>query len=115
LADKLVKHGGPATVVIGMDGDTAVTDDTGTTYAKDKRQKDYLNYHEFASKHQGKMITLDQQAEKMAFATETQILKNAESLYWLSRDAFQWLYDNNKLYTKPKIGGKTYGIPGQKF
>jgi hypothetical protein len=115
LADALVKRGGPATVVIGMDGETAVTDATGTTYAKDIRQSNYPNYGEFRAKHLGTCVARDNEAQALPYGSETEILKNAESLHWRSRDVFLWLYDNNKLYTKPKVGGKTYGIPGQKF
>lgn len=115
LADALVKQGGPTTVVIGFDGDTAVTDGTGTTYAKDKRQRDFPNWNEFMTSYGTQFQLLDQKAESMPFPDEKTILKNAEGLYNDSKDIFKWLYTNNKLYTKPSITGKTYGIPGQIF
>lgn len=115
LADKLVANGGPNTVVIGFDGDTAVTDGTGVTGAKDTPQSKYPNWDEFKTKFGPSMGAWDQQAEKMPYGSENQILENAAKLQGMSKDAFEWLYANNKLYTKPKIQGKTYGIAGQKI
>ena len=113
LADKLVANGGPATVVIGFDGDSAVTDSTATTWAKDRKQSTYPKWSDFTTKFGSNMQAWDDQAEKMPYKTEQQIIDNAAKLYAMSKDAFEWLYANNKLYTKPKLVGKTYGIAGQ--
>ena len=115
LADALLAEKGPATVVVGFDGKTAVTDDKGRTFAKDKRQKDFPNWSEFTTKHQTDFIKLDAQAEELPYGDEKTIIANANFLQRQSKDLFDWLYANNKLYTLPSAVGKTYGIPGQQI
>ncbi|MBM4443523.1 MAG: hypothetical protein FJ027_24205 [Candidatus Rokubacteria bacterium] len=115
LADELVINGGPATIVVGFDGDTVVTDQSGRSYAKDIRQRDYPNWDEFKSKHLSTMTTWDAKAESMPYGTGKEMLENALLLEANVKDAFAWLYANNKLYTKGSVYGKTYGIPGQTF
>jgi hypothetical protein len=113
LADELVNAGGPATLVIGFDGDTAVTDGGAVTWAKDRKQSSYPNWTDFTTRFGTSMTAWDALAETLPFGSEQQIVENAEKLALMSKDAFEWLYANNKLYTKPKVQGKTYGIPGQ--
>ncbi len=115
LADALVTAGGPATVVVGFDGDTAVTDGGGKTFAKDKRQKNYPNWSDFDKTYGKAFAKLDAEAERLPFGDEKTIIRNAGVLQAKSVDCFEWLYTNNKLYTLPSPKGKTYGIPGQKI
>ncbi len=115
LADEIVKQGGPPTLVIGFDGETAVTDEYGKTFAKDKRQKDYPNYNKFSKHHLSNYNTWDLLAEKMDYGDEKKILKNVKKIQPNVQKAFEWLYENNRVYIKKSIKGKTYGIPGQKF
>jgi hypothetical protein len=112
LADKIVAKKGPATIVIGFDGETAVTDEHGRTFAKDTSQRNYPNYSTFDKTTYARWDLI---AEKLPYGSEKEILENVTKLQPQVQTVFEWLYKNNRIYIKDSIKGKTYGIPGQEF
>lgn len=78
---------------------------TGSGQRRDKSTREYKFGKNFDK--------IDAAARSMKFGDEKTIIENAKRLQTQSKDIFEWLYANNKLYTLPSLQDKTYGIPGQ--
>jgi hypothetical protein len=119
VADELASQGGPRTVVVGLDGETAVTDQAGETWAKDVPQSSYPNWSEFTNNFGTEYQNLNTAAKSLPSDTERELRDNAAKLAGLSSKIFAWVYKDNAKHVQQRPGGlkdpraKTYGIPGQ--
>ncbi len=121
LADALTGNGGPAVPVVGYDGETTVTDESGKSWAKDIPQSAYPTYPAFEVKLLPKYRSLTKHAESLPYTSDVEMKSNASVLAGLKDvdDVFQWLYaENDKVVKRLPTGqkdpmAKTYGAPGK--